>query len=107
MVLLPVVVVVMLTVVAAAVVLLPVVVVMVLTVVTAAAMTLFMMVVMMFFLHLGKVGGYICLAFHSLHDLSAGELVPRGSYNRCLIVMLTEQFDSSVQLLPGNTVCTG
>ena len=101
-----VVVVVMLTVVTAAVMAFLVVVVVMLSVVTAATMMLFLVMVM-FLLHLGKIRSNSCLAFHGFHNLRACQLIPGGCDNGGGYIMLPEHNNGSIQFLLGNTVSTG
>ena len=66
-----------------------------------------MMMVLVFLLHLGKGGCYLCLALHCLHQLTAGELIPRGRHNGGIGIMLPQHGNSVIQLLLGNSVRTG
>ena len=39
------------------------------------------------------------LLFHGLQDALAGDLIPRGGHDRCVVIVLTQQLDHFVQLL--------
>ena len=79
---------------------------------TAAAFLVIVMVMlvvmmMVLFFHLLQVSGYLCLAFHCLHQLCACQLIPRCCYDGSLRIMLAEQFNRLIQLLGRNCIGTG
>ena len=84
---------------------------MLMVMVTAAALLIMvmMMVVMMLMLllQLGKVGSQCCIAFHGLDQLLAGELCPVGGDQGSLVIALTDQLHSGIQLVLGHILAPG
>ena len=84
--------------------------VMLVIVATAAAFAIMIMVVVMLMVGMRQslqVLGEGCLAFHSLQQLRAGELIPGSGNNSGMIVMLPEQSHGSIQLCLGNGIAPG
>ena len=65
------------------------------------------MMVMMLLLHTGQLRFHGSLALHRLQQLLAGKLIPRGSHDGGILIMLPEHSYRSIQFFLGNKICTG